>query len=672
MIDMRILRFSTLVFCSLLPALASYAQTDGVSIDYSGSPVREPKAIFQLNSTDQGVILPRMLSSDRSAIAPPATARGMVVYQTEAPAGFYYWDGTQWLQLSASTGAGHIENRNVNNNFGTGQAASFDITGDGEMGGTLEIGGNVGIGTTDPLVKLVVSSTDAMRIPGGTTAQRPAGAAGYVRFNSDSKMLEYHDGTQWVPSNVGQTPIGTIVPFAGPNLPAGWLRCDGATVIRVTYADLYTAIGNSWGSGNGSTTFHLPDLRGRFARGVDGGAGRDPDAASRTASNAGGNTGGNLGSVQADAALAHTHGINDPGHAHTVDPANTVVSVTVGAHTHTVDPPNTATSSNGNHSHTMSFQNDDYNGAGGGNTGLENDGGGFYNRSTSDAGNHNHTVDIGPFNSGSTTPSASGSVDIPATASTSNTTGISIQSLAGSTETRPENAYVHYIIKAQNTAELAIVSPNIPNGIAGQTLRYDGSNWMANSTIFNNGTNVGIGTATPSQSKLVVDGTISIPRAQSYQFLESISGTFRAGMGSTNTDDAGVGFNSLRFFVNANSTTPAMVIGGSTNNGNVGIGDAAPSARLNVMTSDAASNFPSTSSLGDIDLYLERTNQGIEFGQGGLSNERKAWILARHNGLPTFGNFYQSLHIQPQLNDISQYRGVGIGYPASSEIPVGR
>lgn len=581
-------------FLLCLLSFSTFAQTDGVLIDYNlPQGTRENKAVFQVNSTEQGALLPRMLSTERGAINPPATAQGMIVYQTDAPEGYYYWDGTDWLYMASSDGAGFIENRTVTNNFGTGQAANFDIQGNGEMGGFLRVGGNVGIGTFNPIVKLDIFGTDAIRIPGGTTAQRPTGVAGYVRFNSDSKMLEYYDGTQWVPSNVGQTPIGTIVPFAGPNLPAGWLRCDGSTVSRTTYADLFAAIGTAWGSGNGSSTFHLPDLRGRFARGVDGGIGRDPDAGTRTASNAGGNSGANLGSVQTDATGSHTHGINDPGHTHTVDPANTSVSVTVASHTHTVDPPNTGTSSNGSHQHVLRTTNNNVND-------YESQGypanDNHQSLRTSDrprdrnvaidavnaAGDHTHTVDIPQFNSGSTAPTASGSVDIPATGSSSNTTGITIQNSAGSSESRPENAYVHYIIKAQNTADLAIVSPNIPNGISGQTLRYDGSNWTANSTIFNNGTNVGIGTSNPSQSKFVVDGTISIPRAESYQFLESISGTFRASVASTNTNDAGVGFNALRFFVNANNTTPAMVIGGSTNNGNVGIGTTNPTAKLEV------------------------------------------------------------------------------------------
>jgi hypothetical protein len=78
----------------------------------------------------------------------------------------------------------------------------------------------------------------------------------------------------------------------------GSILANGAALSRTDYAQLFAAIGTTHGAGNGSTTFNIPDYRGRFLRGRDGGAARDPDRASRTAMNAGGNTGDNVGSVQ--------------------------------------------------------------------------------------------------------------------------------------------------------------------------------------------------------------------------------------------------------------------------------------------------------------------------------------------------------------------------------------
>lgn len=107
--------------------------------------------------------------------------------------------------------------------------------------------------------------------------------------------------------NKRMNPIGEVIMWAGTSAPYGYLICNGAQVSRTTYAALFAIVGTSFGQGNGTTTFHLPDLRGRFVRGLDGGAGVDPDAASRTAMNTGGATGNNIGSVQSDAFEAHTH-----------------------------------------------------------------------------------------------------------------------------------------------------------------------------------------------------------------------------------------------------------------------------------------------------------------------------------------------------------------------------
>lgn len=64
-------------------------------------------------------------------------------------------------------------------------------------------------------------------------------------------------------------PVGTVVPFAGASEPTGWLFCYGQAVSRTTYADLFTAISTTYGTGDGSTTFNLPDLRGRAVFGQD-------------------------------------------------------------------------------------------------------------------------------------------------------------------------------------------------------------------------------------------------------------------------------------------------------------------------------------------------------------------------------------------------------------------
>lgn len=67
----------------------------------------------------------------------------------------------------------------------------------------------------------------------------------------------------------GGVPTGVVQPFAGSTSPTGWLLCAGQAVSRSTYADLFGAIGTTYGAGDGTTTFNLPDLRGRVVAGED-------------------------------------------------------------------------------------------------------------------------------------------------------------------------------------------------------------------------------------------------------------------------------------------------------------------------------------------------------------------------------------------------------------------
>ena len=63
-------------------------------------------------------------------------------------------------------------------------------------------------------------------------------------------------------------PVGAVQAFATNSTPSGWLYADGSDVSRTTYADLFAKIGTTYGAGNGTTTFGIPDLRGIFVRGI--------------------------------------------------------------------------------------------------------------------------------------------------------------------------------------------------------------------------------------------------------------------------------------------------------------------------------------------------------------------------------------------------------------------
>lgn len=111
-------------------------------------------------------------------------------------------------------------------------------------------------------------------------------------------------------------PTSSILQFAGTSAPSGWLFCDGTAVSRSTYADLFNAVGTAYGEGNGSTTFNLPDLRGRVPVGRDTG---------QTEFDTRGETGG-----------VKTHTLTSteiPGHTHS---GSSLSTNSTGAHTHAV------------------------------------------------------------------------------------------------------------------------------------------------------------------------------------------------------------------------------------------------------------------------------------------------------------------------------------------------
>ena len=104
-------------------------------------------------------------------------------------------------------------------------------------------------------------------------------------------------------------PIGSVIAWTTGTAPTGTLECDGSAVSRTTYADLYAVVGTIYGTGDGSTTFNLPDYRGEFLRGWAHGSTNDPDKASRTNAGGGG-TGDNIGTKQGYQVQAHTHTYN--------------------------------------------------------------------------------------------------------------------------------------------------------------------------------------------------------------------------------------------------------------------------------------------------------------------------------------------------------------------------
>jgi microcystin-dependent protein len=208
------------------------------------------------------------------------------------------------------------------------------------------------------------------------TSSSVHGVTGDVVGTQGAQVLTDKDMTD--PSNTFPTantlPAGMIAPYAGATAPSGWLMADGSAVSRTTYAALYAALGGAsspYGQGDGSTTFNLPNLKGRVPVGVD---------AAQTEFDARAETGG---------AKTHTLTTSEmPSHTHSATHDHTASSGTESAdHAHSG-----STDAQGTHTHGVELR--DKAVAGGG-LGSYEYGFGTFAVGTNAAGNHGHNFSTG-------------------------------------------------------------------------------------------------------------------------------------------------------------------------------------------------------------------------------------------------------------------------------------
>jgi len=169
------------------------------------------------------------------------------------------------------------------------------------------------------------------------------------------------------PAGMGQAPIGTVLSYAGTTVPANYMIADGSEISRTSFSELFNIIGTTYGAGDGSTTFNLPDLSDKFVLGTFTGV---------TPGNTGGEPShkhGITGIVAAftlpeDVDLTHSHGANPPSFFTAPDSSFAKVAddtfatpdhfVAAEGHAHSVNPPffNTFdTSISGTHDHRFSI-----------------------------------------------------------------------------------------------------------------------------------------------------------------------------------------------------------------------------------------------------------------------------------------------------------------------------
>jgi len=199
---------------------------------------------------------------------------------------------------------------------------------------TIKHDGNVGIGTITPGKTLDVNgeirSTEPITISKaiGTAPLNVTSTTLVANLNAD--LL---DGSH----STGLRPVGEITMWGTTTAPSGWLLCDGSAVSRVTYSALFAVIGTIYGVGDGSTTFNLPNLKGKVPVGYN---------TAETEFDVMGETGGEKTHALTTAELAT--------HLHTVDPPSTASGTESVGHTHTVNPPNTtSTGQSVDHVHSI-------------------------------------------------------------------------------------------------------------------------------------------------------------------------------------------------------------------------------------------------------------------------------------------------------------------------------
>jgi microcystin-dependent protein len=161
-------------------------------------------------------------------------------------------------------------------------------------------------------------------------------------------------------SRASAFPVGTIMPYAGDTEPKGWMFCDGRELSRDTHSGLFFVISTLYGIGNGSTTFNIPDMRGRVPATINQGSNRITTAGSGINGNTAGSSGGSeTVSLTSDELPSMSTNTSENGsHTHTLND-NTIVRVTSGtidmASGGNVGSAAISTQSAGEHTHTVNF-----------------------------------------------------------------------------------------------------------------------------------------------------------------------------------------------------------------------------------------------------------------------------------------------------------------------------
>jgi microcystin-dependent protein len=258
----------------------------------------------------------------------------------------------------------------------------------------------------------------------GSAPTVPSGQA-VIYYDTDGELRMYR-GNIGAVEGLG-VPVGTVLAHAANNPPTGFLKCDGSQVSRTTYARLFAMIGTTYGSGNGSTTFNVPDLRGYVVAGFDASnaTGRLNGGSPGCSASGLGNTGGEQNHTLSTGELAsHNHSASSSSSSTSTSNSSGSVTITDNGHTHSItDPQHNHGITDGGHAHNIHAQNSGASAAQGGSQFIN---GGGINMGATDSTTtgitiNNHSTGI-TVNSNTTGITASTSISTTTTTNTSTTT----------------------------------------------------------------------------------------------------------------------------------------------------------------------------------------------------------------------------------------------------------
>ncbi len=188
-------------------------------------------------------------------------------------------------------------------------SSSLSVSNRTVLGSTLSVAGSTVLSSTLSVLGNTVLSS-SLSVSNRTVLGSTLSVAALVEMSSHLSVAGSADITGRVYQATHMlVPPGSVVAYIASSAPGGWLLCDGSAISRTTYSILFGIIGTTYGSGDGSTTFTLPDMRGRVPVGYGSGAG----LSARTMAATGGEE---THTLTSDEMPSHNHNITDPGHAH--------------------------------------------------------------------------------------------------------------------------------------------------------------------------------------------------------------------------------------------------------------------------------------------------------------------------------------------------------------------